>query len=191
MLQKNDTIASEVLGSFSSFIPDMMDAGLAGYMVLGAGLDSPSPYLPPSIDGFEGQLALFDKGEAEWNAIIKPFNETLNTRFKGQAKLIALTQEYNSYNDWLQVVADNNPAGVNAWMASRLLDKEALSNQEVMGKTLWNAGSNPDTGSVFFFLVGGKGVAANKGLNAVNPAWRSAYVHTSKCTIHKCRNRIN
>lgn len=180
---KDTETMPQILGYAASEVPKMMDAGLAGYGSIGVALPNPAPGsgLPDSMCGFTGSFALFDKTEADWQAMLQPFNKTLQERFKGHVALIAVTSEYKSYLDWFNVVYDQDSAGDDKWIVSRLLDKKALTDEKNMGAALWDIANKSER--VAFFLVAGNGVKNAKpsgGSDSVNPAWRNAYVHASK-----------
>lgn len=90
-----------------------------------------------------------------------------------------------SYPDfWGYYEINNGPlsAGSDILLGSRLLDGKALTGNLTALAEAYKTASAPGLGAQAF-LVSGKGVHNAKprgGSNAVNPAWRRAYVHSGK-----------
>lgn len=192
LAKPGDPILPDVIGYIASQIPYLMNSGVSGYSYVGPNLQNPLPPgtgLPPQIAGMLGKFVVQDQGAAEAQKIFKPLNDTIVQRWKGEAKMFVLAQEYPSFYSWVSANYDEDPTGHSVWLASRLLGDSFLTGDEkAIGNVLWNASG--DVGRLALFLLGGKGVQNAQpagGSDAVNPAWRKAYVHS--CELHCSRKR--
>ncbi|KAK2592435.1 hypothetical protein QQS21_009851 [Conoideocrella luteorostrata] len=171
-----------IISYIISQLPTLMDAGLSGYGYIAYQFPNPIPIpgLSGTIDGFVGSGVLQDKSVQELNNIFKPLKEALHEKWPGEATLFNLGFPYDSFLSWFSANYDKSEAGNHAYVVSRLLDKETLAKNTSESNKAFLA-PIPITGGYAMFMVGGKGIHEAKprgGSNAVNPAWRKAYVHT-------------
>ncbi|KND91631.1 6-hydroxy-D-nicotine oxidase [Tolypocladium ophioglossoides CBS 100239] len=172
---------SDLISYIVSQMPYLMDSGMSGYNLVSTGMPNPTPFpgLPTEIAGFMGANLIQNADDPNVAAkIFKPLNDTLKEKWQGQAVMFQTTEQYPSFLAWFDKNYDQGQAGQSSYMVSRLLDGKALTGDpEALGKAL-KAGSAP-SGGMLVFMVAGKGVqdAKPRGGNAVNPAWRTAYVH--------------
>lgn len=173
----------------TSKIPYLADSGLSGYLL--ATVNSPPPVplpgIPDAVAGLMGNTLILDTHDRDAiNAIFQPLNETIQERWPEQVTLLILTQQFDTFMDWYAGNFDDGEAGGSVYLISRLLDKDLLTSDlgalyEALEPAL------VDGGWLAMYMVAGKGVneAKPRGRgNAVHPAWRKAYVHTCKFTIH-------
>jgi hypothetical protein len=95
-------------------------------------------------------------------------------------------QTYPDFWAWYNV--NNGPldAGYDQYLGSRLLDEKALTHNLTALAEAFRA-ATPLGGVTSVYLVGGRGVINAKprgGSNAVNSAWRKAYVHSGMYSGH-------
>lgn len=162
-----------------------MAQGISGYNLVTRDIETPIPLpgIPDRIAGFLGTSILQDVDSAEDVAkIFNPINDTIRERWPDKVQFYTLVTEYDSWLGWFDKNFDSSQAGGSSYLVSRLLDGEALTgNPKKLNGALQAAMTSGGTMSAF--MVGGKGVQEAKprgGSNAVNPAWRTAYVHASK-----------
>lgn len=176
-------LAAYVVSQF----PDLGDAGMSGYSYILR--DFPNPYDPSSgsVAGFYASMCIQDTQDTTeflklWNPIFKHINETWPGFSIGPN-----LANFTSFSGWYAVNYDKSTTGTDSYVGSRLLDKKALtSNVTALAAALDRLSSG---GTATAFLVSGKGVMDAKprgGGDAVNPAWRKAYVHSSMCHCPLC-----
>lgn len=89
--------------------------------------------------------------------------------------------EWDSFYDWWIEHINENYAGLELVVGSRLLGADALLDTEALETALKGLLPTSEVGQIAnFYLLGGKGIAdavPRGGSNAVNPAWRKAVVH--------------
>ena len=165
----------DLVGYVASEAKYLMDSGLSGYNYIAHAMPNPTPGrgLPDVLAGVMGGLMLQDSTSERVYEIFQPLNETIYQRWKGKADLYVMTEEFPSFLAWYGENYDKSKAGGSSWIASRLLDETALGSKNI-GEALWGA-AKPD-GGISIFFVGGKGAQSSRD-NAVNTAWRRAYVH--------------
>lgn len=185
---------SDFISYIASQVPYLMNSGMSGYNFVSTGMPNPYPFpgLPAEIAGFMGTSLIQNADDPNVaDKIFKPLNDTLKERWQDEAIMFQITEQYPSFIAWFDKNYDQGYAGQSSYIVSRLLDGKALSGDpEALGKAL-KAGSAP-SGGMSFFMVAGKGVqdAKPRGGNAVNPAWRTAYVHARK-SLHQFRCSIS
>lgn len=168
-----------------STLPYLLDPGLSGASSINSSFPNPSaaPGLPSRVGGVVGRNIMLGVDDAkEVKRIFRPINETLNQRWPGAVSLIVKTKEHPSFLDWYEGHLNSSDAGYGQYLASRLLDRAALTGDSAALRGALKAGDKPH-GQRGFLAVAGKGVqeATPRGGNAVNPAWRKAYVHAGRC----------
>ncbi|KAK7408473.1 hypothetical protein QQX98_009340 [Neonectria punicea] len=166
-----------------SQFPSMGDAGLSGYTYITSRLPNPvpSPGVPEELAGVLGQFVLQETEDVQsLQNILKPINQTIQERWSGAVQVITSTKPYSSFLAWFEDHYDQGTAGNSSYLVSRLLDRHALESDEA---TLANAVQEAMSisGALGAYIVSGKGVhnaSPRGGSNAVNPGWRTSYVHT-------------
>lgn len=97
-----------------------------------------------------------------------------------------IPQTYPDFWAWYNVSNGPLDAGYDQYIGSRLLDGKALTQNSTALKEALKAATASGSG-IGAYLVGGRGVMNAKprgGGNAVNPAWRRAYVHAGTGSGH-------
>lgn len=165
--------------------PDLGDLGISAYY-FGAANVSGADYgvpIPGMISGFIGSfmLPLIDAANTS-DSLLTAVNAVVAKAIKGAEDKFITSVTEKTYDDFWAYYKDNNGplnAGGDGILGSRLLDRKSLTgNRTALKEALIVA---PGKGILLGHLVSGKGVHNAKipgGSNAVNPAWRSAYVHT-------------
>lgn len=181
-----ETIVYDLITYILSQTPYLMAQGLSGYNLITRDMATPLqlPGAPDRVAGFLGSSVLQDVDSPEAvAALFKPLNDTIRKRWADKAQFYVLPTAYDSFLAWFDNNYDTDPAGESQYLVSRLLDGEALTGNQQKLKSALEA-TLASSGTIAAFMVGGKGVHDAKprgGSNAVNPAWRSAYLHTCKC----------
>ena len=140
-----------------------------------AGL-APGNSTSPAI--FSGVFQGANQSVAQTAAIMQPLADHFNSSYGSDIQSqITDVKEYTSYYDWFQAQQSETttPLGIDLAFASRILDEKALNhpNFTALMKKAAAAG-------VAFNGVAGPGTHAYPSdFNAVTPAWRTGYVHTS------------
>lgn len=165
--------------------PTLGDAGLSGYSFITSGIPNPmpSPGAPAELAGVMGQFILQDAEDTQYlDNILAPLNQTIQTRWSGGVQMIVGNVAYGSFLEWFDDHYDQGTAGNSSYLVSRLLDKPALQHDQAsLAKAVKAAMSV--SGGLGAFIVSGKGVHDAKprgGSDAVNPGWRTSYVHSRK-----------
>ncbi|KAL7948118.1 FAD-binding domain-containing protein [Trichoderma barbatum] len=177
-----ETIVFDLITYVVSQVPKLMAQGVSGYNIVTKDMATPIqiPGIPPRVAGFLGTSILQDVDSPEVVAnIFNPINDTLHERWPGRVQFYTLVSEYDSWLGWFDKNFDGSQAGGSAYLVSRLLDGQALTSNPSKLKSALQAAMAP-SGTMSVFMVGGKGVQEAKprgGSNAVNSAWRTAYVH--------------
>lgn len=175
-----------------SNFPSLMDAGLTGYTFIFPNVSNPLPFGPQNTTagGIFGTVHLLDTQDPQDVLdLFDPLVAYINETWPGKFQTYFIPTPYASYWDWFQTNYDQSAAGSNTLVGSRLLTKETLegTDQSVLSAALAQYASG---GTATAYLVGGKGVrdvVPRGGSDAVLPAWRRAYIHSSKC--FSCANR--
>jgi hypothetical protein len=184
LVKPNSTYYSDIITHLVSQVPSMMDAGLSGYTYVARNMPKPVPIpgLPDTIDGMFGSCMLQDDNIKDIDRIFSPLNDTLKKKWPGEVGLYTNVAPFDSFLDWFDVNYDQQTAGNSSYLVSRLLDKKTLTSTSPKLTEALMA-PIPYTSGFSVFMVGGKGVINAKprgGGNAVNSAWRDAYVHSCK-----------
>ncbi|KAK5999244.1 VAO-type flavoprotein oxidase [Cladobotryum mycophilum] len=172
----------DIITYMMSQIPGLMKQGLSGYNLITGGIPNPFPMpgLPKELAGLLGTCILQDVDDPEAaNKLFKPINDTIKERWGGKVVFYTNLTQYDSWLGWYNENYDMGQAGGSSFIVSRLLDGETLTGDP---KKLTAAlkSATKASGSMSAFMVAGKGVQDAKprgGSNAINPAWRKAYVH--------------
>jgi len=169
---------------FHSQLPSLSNNSVMGYYYVYADTSAAEPN--PALRGkVYGLWIIPEHTAAQADAIISPIEEALGTfNWSDPVSVSRYAREVPDFiSAWLLQIQPE-PVGFDGRLGSRLLDGEALSSD--LGKIrslLKQATPIPQLPSVGH-LVAGPGVRnvdIPGGSNAVNPAWRNAYVHLGKC----------
>ncbi|KAL7786986.1 FAD-binding domain-containing protein [Trichoderma ceciliae] len=177
-----ESFVFDLITYVTSQIPSLMSQGISGYNIVTRDMQSPVqlPGIPDRVAGFMGSCILQNVDNPDVIAkAFNPINDTIRERWSNKVQFYSLINQYDSWLGWFDKNFDSSQAGGSSYIVSRLLDGEALtSNPKKLNMALKAATSSGGTMAVF--MVAGKGVREAKprgGSNAVNPAWRTAYVH--------------
>jgi len=170
-----------------SNFPTLADKGVSGYPVIMNSV----PRLVPTADGKNFTFApisgimgnlimLHTSNTSQIEDVLSPiFTHMKNTWFN--ITIATNTTAYPNFNSWYHEHFDPSPVGTEILVVSRLLDAKALSGDPNATRRALEKFTSGGYGTMF--LVSGKGVHEAKprgGSNAVLPAWRRAYVHSSE-----------
>ncbi|KAK3310815.1 uncharacterized protein B0T15DRAFT_50990 [Chaetomium strumarium] len=167
-----------VLGQF----PSLGDQGLSGYAYFSPGILSTLPGTSNiTVAGFAMYGALQDTTPEAMRALWDPIFTRVNETWPGLFQQLYLPKSYPSFLAYFTEKHDQTPAGLNEYIGSRLLDRDALTSDLAKSSAAFERFSNGSAATAF--LVSGKGVfnakPRGRGGNAVLPAWRKAYVHAT------------
>ena len=140
--------------------------------------------------GFEGSFftpALSPENTTEsLVAAITPILDHINVTWPGYFQFTPIPPvTYDSFYDWWLPTNSPNNGGTELLVGSRLLPAEALTANLTALKVALK-GFSPVGSGISVDFVSGKGVwnaVPRGGSNSVNPAWRKAVIHMSKCTL--------
>jgi hypothetical protein len=123
-----------------------------------------------------------EKTVAQANAILKPMEAAISSsKWPDQVFVAGLgTENPDFISAWLTNVPEQ--VGFDGRLGSRLLGRRALTGNFTTLKALLKQ-TTPVPWAILGNLVAGPGVrevTIPGGGNAINPAWRTAYVHLSK-----------
>ncbi|KND86997.1 6-hydroxy-D-nicotine oxidase [Tolypocladium ophioglossoides CBS 100239] len=176
-------VAFDVVAYVVSQFPDLMDKGVSGYQYLVSTSPNPNPGEgePNEVAGVMGGFMMQDAEDgAALEKLLKPLNDTIQERWPRTVRVLQQTALYGSFLDWFNVNFDQGVAGLNLHRASRLVDREALTGDPHALAKAYKSAADAG-GAVTAYMVAGKGVRDAKprgGGNAVNPAWRRAYIQS-------------
>ena len=166
-------IAAYATNQFTTLI----DAGIMGYGEIAPQANA------SAVSDIGVQWIGFNKTAAQIQALLDPIAAYINQTWPGETSIGSNppTAYATFYDYWAANPDHSTPVGIDLLIASRLLDKKALSNPK-LSTHLQTAG----VGGLNLLMVAGPGVHNQpKGLNAVLPAWRTSYIHMSKCKAPK------
>jgi hypothetical protein len=170
----NDTLPLlDTFAHAAQLLPEIADNGVMAYS-----FSIPASETLPVILGaiFVGVNLSSDRvGE-----LVEPIVQYAKTTYPTELFVQENITEYDSvYDFWTNTPDTTTPVGVDLAIGSRLLDAKALKSPQF--KALFASTS------ANIFLVSGPGVhARSPDFNAVSPAWRTAYVHSSKSSSWQC-----
>jgi hypothetical protein len=154
--------------------PTIGDAGIMAYSTLLPGNATTQPI-------FEVEFLGVNMTVAQSQAVLSPILTALNETYLPQGFIVLTntTQYSKLYDFWINNLDDNGsvtPIGTDAMLGSRLLDGPALTRPDLATQLQAACGQGAS-----FYLVSGPGVHRLPGnYNAVNPSWRTSYVHASE-----------
>jgi hypothetical protein len=163
-----------------SQFPSLGDNGLSGYSFLFSSFPNPFDNSSTPVSGMFFILTLQDQPPSAIDSLLAPVFTHLNTTFPSFA-LITIPEEHPSFSAWFASHYDTSAAGSNILIGSRLLPRSALTSNLTASASALRQFVSP-IGLATAYLVSGKGVhnaTPRGGSNAVNPGWRTAYVHAT------------
>jgi len=169
-----------------SHFPSLDDQGISCYTLLAPNFTSAEFNITSPVDSYIGTFLLpvlhpSNTSDSLHSAISQIVTEA-TAPYPLQFFFSVTMQTYPDFWAWYSV--NNGPLDANhdQVLGSRLLDGKALTgNMTALKETYQRA--TPAGSITSIYLVGGKNVMNAKprgGGNAVNSAWRKAYVHSSK-----------
>lgn len=180
----NTTADSDTFWSLVAFfhtqLPSLSESGVMGYYYA-----EPNTATAPDMaqrGTLFGIWIIPEKSVAQTNAIIKPIEAAISSsNWPDSVSVTGFgTEDPDFTSAWLANVPES--VGVDGRLGSRLLGREALTGNYTTLKALLKQ-TTPAPWVLLGNLVAGPGVrevTIAGGSNAVNPAWRTAYVHLSK-----------
>lgn len=153
--------------------PAIVDAGWAGY-----GFIQPSNTTVPGIGSrFYITWFGFGRNSTELLEMATPIANYVNITWPNEFGALASVTNFPSfYAYWSKNTDTGSPVGVDIVVGSRLLDKKAIDNPNLASYIKRAVGLG---GSLTEYMMGGPGVHSKPlSLNAVCPAWRTAYSHS-------------
>jgi hypothetical protein len=182
-----ESFALDFVTYLTSQMPSLMDQGVAGYNVIAKDIQNPiqKPGIPNRVAGLLGSFILQDiESDEAVTKAFNPINKTIQQRWPDKVQFYTIVEQFDSFLGWFDKNYDMNSAGGSTYLVSRLLDAKALTgNDEALKGALEVVLSSGNLSSMLNHMVAGKGVQEAKprgGSNAVNPAWRTTYVHVGK-----------
>jgi hypothetical protein len=165
-----------------SQFPSLGDSGLSGYSFLFSSFPNPfdNSSTPVPVSGMFLILTLQDQPPTTIDTVLNPLLTHLNATFPSFA-LITIPEEHPSFSAWYESHYDTSAAGANILIGSHLLPRSALTSNLTASASALREFVSP-LGFGTAYLVSGKGVHSatpRGGSNAVNPGWRTAYVHAT------------
>ena len=174
----------DVVAYILSQYPSLDEQGISTYSFIASSFTSAELNITSPVDGHLGVFllpALHSSNSSDsLTATITNLFAEATAPYPFQFFKSITTQTYPDFWAWYSVNNGPNDAGHNQIVGSRLLDEKALTGNLTALKETYKAITPPGTTSCVY-LVGGKNVMnamPRGGSNAVNPAWRKAYVHS-------------
>ena len=129
-----------------------------------------------------GVFLLLDKSASEVNTLVAPLEEKFsNAKHEWGDKVVigGRTVQYPDVNDWWLNNITPQTVGFDGRLGSRLLSNDSLLEDPTKLNAALRKAIPVTTAQLIGHLVAGPGVRDAKPSwgNAVNPAWRKAYVH--------------
>jgi FAD binding domain/Berberine and berberine like len=175
--QTNTSGLLDVIATLYTFVPDMMDAGYAGYASWS--VNSPSPLFANFFAGYVHGIYMFGKSQAQAQ---KAFDAARTALIPYNLTSVFISETYVSYPDyWSFYAAESGvepPVGSEASLASRLLDRNALtSNYAALRNTIGViAGQQGEyTSNAVEYVAPRQDLGSADGAGIL-PAWRTSYL---------------
>ena len=177
----------DALSTVYAAYPDLASKGFSGYGSWST--SSPTPIIENHTSLYNAArfaqiYAIFDTPPTKAESLFLSFKKELSA-FNDSLYVNTSVSYFPSYAAYYETLANaSSPIGQSAALGSRLLDRDALTkNRSALSETLKIlAGSPEQFTSNYMVFVGGGAVASNRDpWSGVNPAWRTSYVHNSKC----------
>lgn len=180
----NSPVYWDVIPVILSAFPSLDAQGISGYTEIAPSFKSAALNITTPLDGFLGIFILPALSPANTSesliAAITTAIDTALAPFPGQFFVEITPSTYADFWAYYQVTNGPLDGGHDQILGSRLVDGQALTGNRTALKEAYRTATPP--GEVTSaYLVGGHGVMNAKprgGGNAVNPAWRKAFVHS-------------
>ena len=174
----------DVITTILSKLPSLSDQGISGYPQIAAGIVYPGLNITTLIDGFNAPFLLPGLHPSNTSTSLETtITELINVAvapYPGQFLVNITSFSFPDFWTWYQLTNGPKTAGIDEMIGSRLIDKKALTGNLTALREAFKTATPPGS-ATSAYLVSGKGVFDAKprgGSNAVNPAWRKAYVHS-------------
>jgi hypothetical protein len=130
---------------------------------------------------YTSQFSGLNLTAAQTDAVVGPLIDWVNVTYGNDLKIQKTVQEHGKLFDyWITQSDESSFVAADMVMGSRILDAKALKSPSF--KELMQIAVGPGVG-LQLYLVSGPGVHSKPAdYNALHPAWRTGYVHTSKAT---------
>jgi hypothetical protein len=180
----------DVVAKVLSQYPDLDEQGIMNYGLIARNFSGAFGITEPVDAYFAPMLMPVLHPENTSDSVTAAINKVFDEATAGspvQFQKAVIPQTYPDFWAWYNVSNGPLDAGTDQYLGSRLLDKTALTQNLTALAAAYKA-ATPMGSIASVFLVGGKGVINAKprgGSNAVNSAWRKAYVHSGTYTGHK------
>lgn len=181
-LPGNENYLDPVASVFAHY-PALGDQGITAYTFVVKNFTSQALDIPIGVSGVAGIFFLHalhpeNTTDSLTTLLQKIADDAIAPFPPGQFQTSITPKSYPDFWGWYE--NNNGPldAGFDQELGSRLLDSKALTNATAL-KEMFNT-VVPEGGLLSMFLVSGKGVhnaQPRGGGNAVNPAWRTSFVH--------------
>ncbi|KAI0402490.1 hypothetical protein F4802DRAFT_575989 [Xylaria palmicola] len=165
----------DMVGYVASQLPYLVSKEVSGYTFVNSDFTSPDGNGGIThFAGIGGEFLILDTQDIN---DVQTIWEPIFTHVKStwpDAIISVNVNPYPSFQSWFSVWYDQNPAGYDQYVGSRLLDEKALTSSSTALGEIFGAAS------VSAYLVAGKGVRDAKprgGSTSVTPTWRRAIVH--------------
>lgn len=163
LLAQFPTLSESNVAAYTYLYPNTSAAGLGG-----------------DVASFQAVFALYDPASARTlEVLLEPFLRHVNETYTNQTTTKATSTVFSNFYSMFLKYADDDGAGVDKVVGSRLLPSETLTEDAFSGALMDFLG---DSGGRLY-MVSGKGVwdaEPRGGKDAVNPAWRKALIHAGK-----------
>jgi hypothetical protein len=174
----------DVVTYILSQFPSLDEQGISCYSFIVTSFASAEFNIPSPVDGYVGTFLLpalhpSNSSDSLKSTITKLFAEA-TAPYPFQFFTSVKTRTYPDFWAWYSVSNGPLDAGHDRVIGSRLLGGKALTQNLTALKETYKA-ITPAGSITMVYLVGGKNVmnaVPRGGSNAVNPAWRKAYVHS-------------
>ncbi|EPE10440.1 fad binding domain-containing protein [Ophiostoma piceae UAMH 11346] len=182
--------AFDMIAYVVSQFPHLADAGISGYPIIFNKVKNFIDGSDTVIKGIIGKIIITKTNDAsilagKMESIMNHVNATWPGSMFGHYN----TTYYPNFQAWYAENYDGSPTGYDNIMASRLLDRAALTDDMLSLKTALAKFSA--IGQATVYIVSGKAVHEAQprgGGNAVLPAWRRAYVHATSSIAYPSNN---
>lgn len=163
LLAQFPTLSESNVAAYTYLYPNTSAAGLGG-----------------DVASFQAVFALYDPASARTlEVLLEPFLRHVNETYSNQTTTKATSTVFSNFYSMFLKYADDDGAGVDKVVGSRLLPPETLTEDAFSGALMDFLG---DSGGRLY-MVSSKGVwdaEPRGGKDAVNPAWRKALIHAGK-----------
>lgn len=184
----------DVIAQILSQFPSLDASGISAYTFIAPGFTSQAMSITSPVQAFHGIFilpSLHPQNTSDsLNTIVKKLFSDAISSYPQQFLTHSQSITYPDFWAWYKIGNGPRDGGDDKILGSRLLDAKALTGNLTALAEAYQKASPVDT-EMGVFLVSGKGVHNAKprgGSNAVNPAWRTAYVHSgmrSRTTVRK------